>query len=107
MIATKVLTALNDKINPIVIPRDHIVKAGLQYGAGGLGTIELQGTLNDVDYVTIGLTPAGGGAIVTSLAAAGAASADVSQYSRVQVNKTVAGAGGVTASLSLASSSHD
>lgn len=103
MICNKTLTAQNDKIGPIVVPRDCFVNAGVQYGAGGLGTIELQGSLNDVDYVTIGLVPAAGGAVVTSLAAAGEGNADISTYSRVQVIKTVAGAGGVLASLSIAS----
>lgn len=101
MICNKVLTAENDAIGPIVVPRDHFVQAFVQYGAGGAGTIVLEGTLNDTDYVAVGLVPIGGGAVVANAAAAGVWSADVSAFSRVRVRKSVAGGGGVLASLSL------
>lgn len=99
--ATKTLTALNDLVGPIEVP-GGVIMAGVQYGAGGLGTIILEGTLNDTDYATIALTPAGGGAAVLLLSAAGIANADVSAYSRVQIRKSVAGAGGVLATLTVA-----
>ena len=103
MISNKILTAAEEVNGPIVVPRDHIVNAGVQYGAGGLGTLVLEGTLNEVDWVAIGLTPAGGGAVVASVAAAGIWYAAVSQYSSVRLRKSVAGGGPVTSSLSIAS----
>lgn len=100
-VATKTLTALNDKLGPLEVP-GGVITAGMQYGAGGQGTIVLEGTINDTDYIAINVTPAGGGASVANLAAAGIGTADVSAYSKVRINKSVAGAGGVSASLSLA-----
>lgn len=101
MITNKQFTTTADILGPIVIPRDHFVQAYVQYGVGGAGTLKLQGTLNDVDYVDIGMVPVGGGAVVTSVAAAGAWSADVSGFSRVQLIESVNGA--VLGSLSLPS----
>lgn len=101
MIATKAFATTADVLGPIVVPRDCFVSAAIQYGAGGSGTLKLQGTLNDTDYVDIGLTPAAGGTIVTSVSAAGIWTADVSAYSRVKLIESVNGA--VTGSLALAS----
>lgn len=102
MICNKTLVLITDLIGPIVVPRDHFVQAGVQYGAGGAGTIALQGSLNDSNYVAIPMSADGGVTFVTSAAAAGIWTADVSMYSRVQLVVTVAGAG-VPASLSLPS----
>lgn len=102
MIATETLATTDDLIGPIVVPRDHFVSAGVQYGAGGAGTIALQGTLNDTDWVAIPMSADGGVTFVLLTAAAGIWSADVSMYSQVRVKCTVAGAG-VVASLALSS----
>lgn len=101
MICNETLTAADEVIGPFVVPRDHFVQAFIQYGAGGVGTIALEITLNDTDWVIVGLTPIGGGAIVANLAAAGLAYADISAASQVRVRKTVAGGGDVLASLSM------
>lgn len=86
-------------LGPIVVPRDGFVQAFVQYPSGGTGTIELQGTENDTDYVTIAMTPSNSATPVTSLAAAGVGSADVSGFLKVQVKMTVAGTCAVTLSL--------
>lgn len=103
MIAKKVLTAADDVIGPFVVPRDNFVQAGVQYGAGGVGTIALEGTRDGTTYLTIGLSKDDGSGVVTTLAASGGGSADVSTFDKVRIRKTVAGGGDVTASLVIAS----
>lgn len=99
--AQKDLTNANDEIR-VDVPNDHGYIAGIQYGTGGLGTIVLEGRINNGnDWFAIGITPAAGGAVVASLAAAGAGSADVSFCEEVRIRKSVAGAGPVTAGLQL------
>lgn len=100
MIVKQLLDGLDEVIAPIVIPRDRNVKAGVQYPTGGTGTIILEGTIDDVTYVAIGLNPAGGGAVVTSAAAAGAWNANVSEFSKVRLRMSVAGSGIFALSLS-------
>jgi hypothetical protein len=99
---TATLALLNAVGCTIDIPRDGFVQAGLQYGAGGAGTVVLEGTLDGTTYQTIGLTPASNGAVVLLLAASGIGWADVSIYSKIQVRCSVAGAG-VVATLNVQS----
>lgn len=103
MFASKALTAQNDKVGPIVLPKDRKIRASVQYGAGGQGTIVLQGTVDGTTFIDIGLTPASYGAVVANLAASGIGFADVSGFRSVQINKSVAGAGAVTATLGIQS----
>jgi hypothetical protein len=91
----KTLVALNDNI-AIDIPTEHGAVAGVEYGVGGLGTIELQGRMHNLGaWFTIQLLKPDGTAAALNLAAAGVGYADVSYCDMVRVNKTVAGAGGV------------
>jgi hypothetical protein len=91
----KTLVALNENIT-LDIPTDKGAIAGVEYGAGGLGTIELQGQMHPAGaWFTIQLLQPDGTAAALNLAAAGVGYADVSYCDKVRVNKTVAGAGGV------------
>jgi hypothetical protein len=99
MICTQQLDDVGEKIGPIVTPRDHFVQGFVQYPTAGTGTLQLQGTLNDLEYEVIAVIPAAGGAAVTDIITGGIYSADVSGYSRVQLIMTVDG--DCTASLSL------
>lgn len=98
----KVLTAINEEII-LDIPTDRTAICGLQYGAGGLGTVELQGTMDaGVTWFTIQLSKPDGTAAALSLVAAGQGYAEVGYCDRVRAKKTVAGAGPVTTTLNLA-----
>ena len=81
------------------VPRDAFVQAGVQYGAGGTGTLQLQGMMNGVDFVALAVTPLAGGAAITDIVAAGIYNADVSVCEQVQLIMTVDGS--VLASLNL------
>lgn len=94
------LDDVGEKLNSTV-PRDSFVQAGVQYGSGGSGTLQLQGRINNSDFVVIAVTPISGGAAVTDITAEGIYSADVSVCSEVQLIMTVDGS--VLASLSLTS----
>ena len=97
----KTLVAANDNIE-LDIPTDKGAVAGVEYGAGGLGTIELQGRLHPLGaWFTIQLQKPDGTAAALNLALAGVGYADVSYCDRVRVNKTVAGAGGVDVDFTL------
>lgn len=104
MISNKSLTAADEVNGPFVVPRDSFTQAGIQYGAGGLGTIVLEGTRNDTDWVTIGFDKDDGSGVATSLAAAGGGHADISTLSQIRIRKSVAGAGAVLTSLSISAS---
>lgn len=95
---TEALTALDEEIS-MLIPEDQDAIAGIQYGSGGLGTLVLEGTCDDVTYHAIGIYPADGSAVVADLAAAGIAYARVGFVKRVRIRKSVAGAGPVSATL--------
>lgn len=98
----KTLVALNDKVE-MDIPTDKGAVVGMQYGAGGLGTVELQGTVDGgLTWFTIQLLKPDGTAAALNLAAAGVGYADVSYCDKIRANKTVAGAGGVDIWLNLA-----
>jgi hypothetical protein len=73
--------------------------AVVQYGAGGLGTIVLEATVNGTDYVALKMTNPTTKADVDNLAAAGVAWAEVVGYDKVRVRKSVAGAGPVAVVL--------
>lgn len=97
----KALVALNDNII-LDIPTDDTAVVGIQYGAGGLGTIELQGTMDGgATWFTIQLLKPDGTAAALNLAAPGQGYADVSYCDKIKINKTVAGAGGVNVSVNL------
>lgn len=84
------------------IPTDDTAVVGIQYGAGGLGTIILEGTMDGgASWFTIQLQKPDGTAAVLLLAAPGQGYADVSYCDKVRVNKTVAGAGAVNVSVNL------
>lgn len=98
----KILTAANEEIK-LDVRTDKRAVAGVQYGAGGLGTIVLEGRILDAEWVAIGLqSPAdANAAAAANLAAAGAGSADVSWCEEVRVRKSVAGAGPVTVGFTI------
>jgi hypothetical protein len=101
-IVKKNLVALNDNVE-LDVPTDFGAIAAIQYGAGGLGTIELQGTVDGgATWFTIQLLKPDGTVAATNLAAAGVGYNDVSYCDKVRINKTVAGAGAVAVVLSLA-----
>lgn len=97
----KTLVALNENI-VFNIPTDKGAVVGVEYGAGGLGTIELQGRMHDLGaWFTIQLLKPDGTAAALNLAAPGVGYADVSYCEFVRVNKTVAGAGGVDVDFTM------
>ena len=106
MNATQALTLLNQTME-LDFPGDEGVYASVQYGATGAdgvtaatGSIVLEGTNDGKTWTVIALTPAGGGAAVLLLAAAGLAWA-IAPYDRVRVRMSVAGgAQGVQVSAS-------
>lgn len=98
---SKALVLLNDTME-IPLPSEEGVYISLQYGTHGAdgvtaatGTVVLEGG-NDggvpggIDWVIIGLTPAGGGAVVLSLAAPGLGWA-YAPYNRVRARMSVVG----------------
>lgn len=99
MAFTKAFVTTADVMTPVRVPRDSFVQAGVQYPTGGAGTLQLQGTIDGTNYTAIGLVPAAGGAAVSSIAAAGIWSADVSVYEFVKLVETINGA--VTGYLNL------
>lgn len=95
---SKSLTLINEGFE-LKIPQDQDAIAGLQYGAGGLGTLVLEGTCDGITWIPFGLYPADGTAVVLNLAASGIAYARVGYVLKVRVRKSVAGAGAVLATL--------
>lgn len=100
MIATKVLTAANDAIE-VQIPTDRLAVAGVQYGAGGAGTVVLEGTLDDTTWIVIEMVdPNDHTTFATSITAAGIWQADVSVFKKIRARYSVDG-GSVTVTLSM------
>lgn len=96
----KPLVAAEDVV-VLDIPTDQSATAGVQYGAGGSGTIVLEGRILDGDWFGIGMKKPADDTALASLAAAGAGYADVSYCDAVRVRKSVAGAGAVNVGLSV------
>jgi hypothetical protein len=95
-IAKKQIAALNDEIR-IRLPNDQTTFPTIQLPAAWAGTVVLEATDNDIDWVALGLTPAAGGAIVALAAAAGIWSGQPGAYTQVRLRVSVAGAGGIAA----------
>lgn len=103
--ARGILTNLNDEIS--LEDRDEINgAASIQYGAGGLGTVVMEQTNNDAEWVQLKMkNPSTAvNAEVDNLAAAGIAYAEIVGASKVRARKSVAGAGPVTVVLTLKNS---
>lgn len=97
---TKSLTLINETIE-CKLPQDRDAIAGIQYGAGGLGTLVLEGTCDGITWIPFGIFPADGSAVVASLTASGIAYTRVGYVEHVRIRKSVAGAGPVLATLIL------
>lgn len=104
---TKVLTALNDVCGPLDIPQDYSAAGSVQYGSGGLGTIVVEGILEGQDesvtanWIGLKLNNPNTKGDVDNLAAIGIGNFECWAYNKVRIRKSVAGAGGVTATLSI------
>jgi hypothetical protein len=74
----------------------------LQLSGTFVGTVALEGTVDGTNYTAIGLTPAAGGAVVTSLTAAGIATAtNVAAFRAVRVNCTAFTSGSIVTTLAF------
>lgn len=91
--AIKQLAALNDEIR-IDPPGEDALIGSVQLPVGWAGTLVVEAQINDVDWAPIGLTPAAGGAVVASVAAAGMWTFGPIAADRVRARVSVAGAGG-------------
>ena len=92
----KAIAALNDAIT-IDVPTDQPCLASVQLPAGWAGTVVVEATLDDVNWVALGLTPVAGGASVALITAAGIWTAAVGAFEKVRARVSVAGAGGIAA----------
>lgn len=97
---TKSLTEA-DEVITIDIPQDKSGFASVQYGAGGQGTLVLEGTIDYETWVELEMQDEHGGT-VASLTAAGIAHQRTFALEAIRVRKSVAGGGPVLASLSWA-----
>jgi hypothetical protein len=61
---------------------------GVQATGAMIATLAVEGTVDGTNYVSLGLTPSVGGAVVTTFAAAGMWTADVTPYLFVRLNCT-------------------
>lgn len=96
-IAKKQIAALNDAIE-VRLPNDQTTWPTLHLPVGWAGTVVVEATDNDgADWVSLGLTPSVGGAVVLNAAAAGMWNGQPGAYQRVRARVSVAGAGGVAA----------
>jgi hypothetical protein len=93
----KDLNAVSDAIT-LQVPPDRTAVAGFQYPTGGTGTLIPEGTLDELTWHAISVTPIGGGAGVVSIAAAGIWYADVSYLHKIRLRKS-ASAGACIASV--------
>jgi len=99
---TKSLTYIDETI-AINIPQDKSGFVSVQYGAGGQGTLVLEGTVDGENWVGIDMEDEAG-TPVANLSAAGIAHQRTFGLEAVRVRKSVAGLGPVLASLSWAKS---
>lgn len=99
--AKKVLTNVNDEI-VIDIPTDQSGAIGVQYGAGGAGTIVVEGTIDSTTWLALKIINVTTKVDADNLAASGIGSVEVYALEKVRVRKTVAGPGDVTVTISLA-----
>jgi hypothetical protein len=100
MEATKILTAIDDVL--VLDPAESINGAvGVQYGAGGAGTIILEGKVGDAQaaWLAIGMKSYTDGSAIANLAATGGGYAECVGLDIIRVRKTVAGPGDVLVSI--------
>lgn len=91
--AIKQLAALNDDIT-IDLPGEEACIGSVQLPTGWAGTVVVEAQINDTDWAPVGLTPAAGGAVVASVAAAGMWTFGPIAANKARARVSVAGAGG-------------
>jgi hypothetical protein len=99
-VRTKTLTAQHDAVDLSGFDLNFYSFISVQYGAGGAGTLVLEGSNDGVTWISAGLTPIAGGSVVTTIAASGIWFHQiVANFYRVR--KSVAGEGGVDVTVNI------